>query len=250
LSDKLEFVFFNPPGLSEVTPLRGPVTGGTLVNIFGTKFNHARDPICIFGGYTVSAKFIGPTHLQCVSPPFPHPGETTLIIKYRKDRFHAGIKIYTYFEVPVIDTIDPGCGPIRGYTQIYITGKNFNENNFGKGACKFNETYTTNATIVDANTMWCDSPILDLGDSDTGDYFYNMSVSADGEAFSDANGTFLYYDDPDIKQIQPPNGPMNEPNTVNIIGKSLNHPNMCNKKIRFGQIVYEVQSATDTNVVV
>lgn len=43
---------------------------------------------------------------------------------------------------------------------------------------------------------------------------------------------------------------MNEPNTVNIIGKSLNHPNMCNKKIRFGQIVYEVQSATDTNVVV
>lgn len=43
---------------------------------------------------------------------------------------------------------------------------------------------------------------------------------------------------------------MNEVNTVNIIGKSLSHPNMCNKKVRFGQQVYEVQSATDTNVVV
>lgn len=58
--------------------------------------------------------------------------------------------------------------------------------------------------------MYCDSPQLDLGDSDTGDYFYNFSVSADGESFSIANNTFLYYDDPDIKVIQPPNGPMNE----------------------------------------
>lgn len=77
-----------------------------------------------------------------------------------------------------------------------------------------------------------------------------MAVSADGEAFSTANVSFLYYDDPDIRQIQPPNGPMNEANSVNIVGKSLSHPNMCNKKVKFGQIVYDVASATDTNVVV
>lgn len=251
VSDGLEFIFFNPPGLSEVSPLRGPVTGGTEVNVFGTKFNHNRDPICIFGGYTVTAKFMGPTHLMCIAPPFPKAGETTLTIKYRKDRFHAGVKVFTYFEVPTVDAIDPPCGPMKGFTQIYVTGTNFLENNgFGKALCQFNGTYTTNATVVDVNTLWCDSPPLDLGDSDTGDYFYNMSVSADGESFSVANTSFLYYDDPDIRQIQPINGPMNEANTVNIIGKSLNHPNMCNKKMRFGQIVYDVQSATDTNVVV
>ena len=49
--------------------------------------------------------------------------------------------------------------------------------------------------------MWCDSPQLDLGDSDSGDYFYNISVSADGESFSVANNTFMYYDDPDIRVI-------------------------------------------------
>jgi hypothetical protein len=63
MTNTLEFIFFNPPGLSEVSPLRGPTTGGTLVNIYGTKFNHNRDPICIFGGYTVDAKFLGPSHL-------------------------------------------------------------------------------------------------------------------------------------------------------------------------------------------
>jgi hypothetical protein len=30
VSNALEFIFFNPPGLSEVTPLRGPTTGGTV----------------------------------------------------------------------------------------------------------------------------------------------------------------------------------------------------------------------------
>ena len=112
------------------------MTGGTEVNIYGTKFNHARDPICIFGGITVPAKFFGPTHLQCIAPPFPTAGEVTLTIKYRKDRFHAGVKVFTYFEVPSVIDIDPKCGPIRGYTQIYITGTNFLENNgFGKAVC-------------------------------------------------------------------------------------------------------------------
>jgi hypothetical protein len=105
-----------------------------------------------------------------------------------------------YYQVPTVDSIEPTCGPMRGYTQIYIQGTNFIENNgFGKAQCRFNETYYTNATVVDSNTMWCDSPILDLGDSDSGDYFYNFSVSADGESYSVSNVTFLYYDDPDIK---------------------------------------------------
>jgi plexin A len=121
-SNGLEFIFFNPPGLSEVTPLRGPTTGGTLVDIYGTKFNHNRDPVCIFGGYTVDAKFLGPSHLQCISPPFPRAQETTLTIKYRKDRFHAGVKVFEYFEIPVVESIDPPCGPMKGYTQIYVTG--------------------------------------------------------------------------------------------------------------------------------
>jgi hypothetical protein len=81
-----------------------------------------------------------------------------------------------------------------------VQGSNFKElNGFGVARCRFNKTYETNATVIDENLMYCDSPPLDLGDSDSGDYFYNMSVSADGEAYSDSNGTFLYYDDPDFK---------------------------------------------------
>jgi len=96
-----------------------------------------------------------------------------------------------YFEPPIVGSIEPACGPIRGYTQIYITGKNFGENNgFGKAACRFNGTYSTNATVITNDTMYCDSPILDLGDSDTGDYYYSIQVTADGESYSLPNTTF------------------------------------------------------------
>jgi hypothetical protein len=199
MTEGLEFIFFNPPGITEATPLRGPTYGGTEVHIYGNKFNHARDPVCIFGGITVDTKFYSPTHMSCVSPPFHRPGETTLTVKYRHDVFHAGVLIFLYFEPPVVGSIEPACGTNTANTQIYTTGKNFGENNgFGKAACRFNKTYSMNATVISNDTMYCDSPILDLGDSHSGDYYYSLEVTADGESYSLPNTTFLYYDDPKI----------------------------------------------------
>jgi hypothetical protein len=116
VTDGMEFIFFNPPGITEATPLRGPTYGGTEVHIYGNKFNHARDPVCIFGGITVDAKFLTPSHLSCLSPPFHKAGETTLVVKYRKDRFHAGVMIYLYYEPPTVEQIEPSCGPLKGFT--------------------------------------------------------------------------------------------------------------------------------------
>ena len=117
-TDGVELLFFNPPGITEITPLYGPTTGDTVVDIYGNKFNRARDPICIFGGITVNATFPeqGQKHLRCISPPYYRPGEVELMVKYRNDKFHAGTRIYTYINVPVVDTMDPGCGPLKGYT--------------------------------------------------------------------------------------------------------------------------------------
>jgi hypothetical protein len=145
-----------------------------------------------------------------------------LTIKYKHDRFHAGVMSFLYFEPPVVESIEPGCGPIQGYTQIFITGQNFGENNgFGKAACKYNGTYEMNATVISNDTMYCDSPVLDLGDSDSGDYFYTFSVTADGESWSLPNVTFNYYDQPKIQQIEPWNGPYNKAIHVAIKGKDL-----------------------------
>ena len=39
-----------------------------------------------------------------------------------------------------------------------MTGYNFNENEgFGKARCRYNNTYEMNATVIDFNTLYCDS---------------------------------------------------------------------------------------------
>lgn len=97
-------------------------------------------------------------------------------------------------------------------------------------------------------TMYCDSPPLDLGDSESGDYFYNLSVSADGEAFSNATATFTYYDQPTIETVSPPLGPLDDRTKVTITGTGFKNPNFCNPVVRFGQHAFKPTITSDTSL--
>jgi hypothetical protein len=59
----------------------------------------------------------------------------------------------------------------------------------------FNETYFTNATVVDNTTLYCDTPELNTDDEGFDDMYYRIYVSLDGENFSDDSVLFNYYDD-------------------------------------------------------
>ena len=103
----------------------------------------------------------------------------------------------------------------------------------------FNHTYLTNATVESSTVMYCDTPVLvyDEEDDTHNDYdhdYYNVSVSADGEAYSKATAKFFYYDEPVIKSIDPWLGPMSGETDVQILGKGFNQTNMCDFRIKFG----------------
>lgn len=229
------FTFYNPPQIVDAGPLRGPLRGGTEVHVFGPNYDKSREVICIFGSIKTKAQVVTKSHIKCTSPPYSTPRDVSLLIQYANDRFKSSQLTFTYFDVAKIDHIAPACGPVHGYTQIEVKGSSFVENNgFGKAKCLFNHTYYTNATVKDSNTMYCDSPTLDLSDSETGDYFYNLSVSADGEAFSNASVLFSYYDQPIIDSVSPWLGPMDDKTTVTLEGSGFKNTNFCNPKVRFG----------------
>lgn len=235
ISEGAMFTYYNPPQIVDAGPLRGPVRGGTDVHIYGPNYDKGRNVICIFASIKTKAEVVTKSHIRCTSPPFPTARDVPLLVQYENDRFRSSQLTYTYFDTARIDSIGPSCGPVRGYTQIEVKGASFVENNgFGKAKCLFNHTYYTNATVHDSMTMYCDSPPLDLGESDSGDYFYNLSVSADGEAFSNATATFTYYDQPTIESISPPLGPLDAKSTVTISGSGFKNPSFCKPLVRFG----------------
>lgn len=235
VSEGAVFTYYNPPVIVDAGPLRGPVRGGTEVHVYGPNYDKGRNVICIFGSIKTPAQVVTKSHIKCTSPPFPTARDVSLLVQYENDRFKSSQLTFTYYDQARIDRIGPSCGPVHGYTQIEVKGASFVENNgFGKAKCLFNHTYYTNATVRDSSTMYCDSPPLDLGDSDSGDYFYNLSVSADGEAFSNATATFTYYDQPTIESVTPALGPVDASTTVTIKGQGFKNSGFCNPTVRFG----------------
>jgi len=76
-----------------------------------------------------------------------------------------------------------------------------------------------NATVLDSNTMVCDSPMLDAGSADM---WYNVSVTMDGDFVSNATGVFKYYRQPTIGSISPWLGPTSGGTNSTITGTGFN----------------------------
>lgn len=80
---------------------------------------------------------------------------------------------------------------------------------FGKAKCIFNET-SMNATIVDAKTLLCNSPKLNLKQAsvDTPYLFAFLQVTLNGRDATTENFKFYYYPELSIQRVIRNNGPM------------------------------------------
>lgn len=229
----MKFYYFNPPKIMEAEPLLGPVSGGTEVNLWGTKFERGKNITCTFGNQAVNATYISKSHLICVAPQVESPGDVMLTVKYENDRFESDVLTYTYYAAPeVTGQLSPACGPVQGYTQIMVHGKNFLEFGFGTAKCIFNETIRMNATVLDSTRLYCDSPPLDQSSGYT---WYTVGVTLDGNYFTPAISNFTYYEEPVLESVGPWLGPLRGGTNVHLQGSGFNGTNICGLIVRFGQ---------------
>lgn len=90
--------------------------------------------------------------------------------------------------------------------------------------CVFNKTKFTNATVLNANQILCDSPSIlnKQGSSEIQDpkyAFYTLDVSIEGGAqASNSALRFSYYQEPKITRISPGSGPIRGGTTVVLSG--------------------------------
>ena len=157
----MKFYWYKPPNLFSGTPLEGPVTGGTEVTLTGTNFENTTTLQCKFGDVVVPAHYISESEISCIAPPSPDqtPGTVPLTMSNRDDMWSTPLQ-YLYYDIPVVDHIDPLCGPESGFTQIAIHGKGFADLGRNKALCVFNSSIYTNATVMSPNLIYCDSPPL------------------------------------------------------------------------------------------
>lgn len=158
-----------------------------------------------------------------------------------------------YYDTPEAYDFYPKCGPMTGYTQITVFGKNFIDMGFGKAKCIFNNTFFMNATVMENDIIKCDSPPLpeELGflnkDASRAPW-YNVSITLNGREMVTAESKFSYYVDPSIVQVTPSLGPAKGGTLSKIVGSGFAQEGVCNITVRYGPITQKPSKVSNIEV--
>jgi hypothetical protein len=249
--DLVLFFYYHPPFIYFINPKIGPVSGGTVVTITGSNFENTGFVECKFGDKSVKGDYVNENELRCVSPEVEKPGTVGLAVAIRKDEFSSGENTkYKYYATPVIEKIEPECGPERGFTQITLFGTNFPDKDSEYVKCVFDRTIFMNATVMSDTEIKCDSPsVLNYaGKNENGIKSYTVELTLNGIDINGPGKLFSYYEETWISSVTPILGPVDGGTFVNITGGDFNQTGVCNVTVRFA--TYQVKpDYFDSNVI-
>ncbi|XP_078517854.1 plexin-A1 isoform X1 [Lissotriton helveticus] len=193
---------FVMPSFSNMSPSRGPVSGGTWVTIHGNHLNAGSDVAVTIGGRPCLFSRRSATEIRCKTPPGVVAAPAPIIIKINRAELANGAVKYNYTEDPTILKIEPEWSINSGGTPLTVTGTNLGTIRDPRIRAKYGSTEReNNCTVYNDTTMVCLAPSIDnpsrippeMGDRPDEIGFIMDNV----QALLIMNNTgFVYYPDP------------------------------------------------------
>lgn len=161
-----QFVYYKQISIDNVSPLLAPNEGKGDIYIEGKGFRNDfknSNLGCRIGNELGSARLISPTIIKCtIKNPLPllEEGDTL--------RVSAALNSYSWADSSFsmqpygIEGVYPNASPWSKSTNIYVTGRGFNNELSGNARCRFGEdgSYTiVDGTVLDNEHMFCHLPV-------------------------------------------------------------------------------------------
>uniref|UniRef100_A0AAY4CQX9 Sema domain-containing protein n=1 Tax=Denticeps clupeoides TaxID=299321 RepID=A0AAY4CQX9_9TELE len=182
-----KYYYFVIPRLLHLTPSRGPVSGGTIVNITGSNLD---------AGSNVSITFKEQNDIR-------PPGQMNNFAHLQRElRFE-------YVEDPTITKLEPEWSIFSGNTPVTVTGTNLDIIQIPLIRAKYNNLETVNTCqVLSATTMLCLAPELPISLSRQKDVVERPDefgfILDDVQSLLSLNNTnFLYYPNPIFEPLSP-----------------------------------------------
>jgi len=204
--------FTYAPRITKVTPLSGPVTGGTTVNIEGEGFVPGTTGTTVnFGSAVgVNPQCSDDKHCVVASPRVLNAGVVGL--KVVAGGVESDPVSYEYLG-PTISRVDPAIGPAIGGTTVHLYGLAFDP------AMKvyFDNDESRNGYVS------CDDTTRCTVRSPGGRGKVHIWVRANGleSSRTDENAAFVYADFPSVSAVVPAIGPATGETPVTIVGTNF-----------------------------
>ena len=199
------FEFLPNHVVNSIQPRFGSVFGGTLVEIEGHGFVESENLGCRFGGSLfASADFVSSNQIRCVSPPAPSTRidfNVSVEVTVNGQDYVGVLEEFEYVRRPVVTSMMPVRGPVRGGTLITFSGQNFARRAMSTFIrCKFGNDVEILPLIVSDSSVSCLSPPSSLSGPKTVSLVLSSSFENDVMIHS---FLFNYYDDVVIDNVFP-----------------------------------------------
>jgi hypothetical protein len=204
-----QYVYAPVPTVSGVSPLAGPLAGGTALAVTGTGFNSAT---AVMFGTTPAATYLvtSPTHMAVTSPAGTVGVVDVIVTTPGGTSATSAADGFTYVAAPAVTAVSPPSGPLAGGTTVTITGTGYS----GVTAVKFG-TATATYAVVSPTSITATSPAQLTGTVDV------TVTNAGGPSATSAADQFSYAPAPVITSANPVSGPLAGAAQVTITGTSF-----------------------------
>jgi hypothetical protein len=120
-----DFTFVPPPALASISPVGGPVAGGTAVTLSGADL--AAGATVSFGGVPATGVQVldGGTRITAVAPAAAGEGAVAVRVTNPDGQHSELAGGYAYAPEPAVAAVDPASGPLSGGTTVTVTGTGF-----------------------------------------------------------------------------------------------------------------------------
>uniref|UniRef100_A0AAY4CEE6 Plexin-A4 n=1 Tax=Denticeps clupeoides TaxID=299321 RepID=A0AAY4CEE6_9TELE len=204
-----KYYYFVIPRLLHLTPSRGPVSGGTIVNITGSNLDAGSNVSITFKEQKCSFHRRGGQWITCKSHASLHGyGNVTVSVSVDKAHLQRELR-FEYVEDPTITKLEPEWSIFSGNTPVTVTGTNLDIIQIPLIRAKYNNLETVNTCqVLSATTMLCLAPELPISLSRQKDVVERPDefgfILDDVQSLLSLNNTnFLYYPNPIFEPLSP-----------------------------------------------
>ncbi|KAJ5151505.1 hansenula MRAKII killer toxin-resistant protein 1 precursor [Penicillium canariense] len=163
----VNYIYIPAPVVSSVSPISGPVAGGTVVTILGSGFTGAT--AVTFGSTAAAFTVDSNTQITATAPAGPSGGGPVPVFVTIPGGTSAPGVNFTYIPAPVVSSVSPTSGPFIGGTTVTILGSGFT------GATAVNFGLTPATFTVNSNNQ-----ITAVSPGGTAGFTYSVLVTGPG----------------------------------------------------------------------
>ncbi|XP_035384400.1 plexin-A4 [Electrophorus electricus] len=156
-----KYYYFVVPKLMSLKPNRGPVSGGTIVNITGSNLDAGSNVSIMFKDHKCTYHRRGGQWITCHSQASTQGyGNVTVSVYVDKAHIHKDLR-FEYVEDPTITKLEPEWSIFSGNTPVTVTGTNLDIIQNPQIRAKYGNQETTNVCqVLSSTSMLCQAPAL------------------------------------------------------------------------------------------